>query len=131
MYLPPKAWVYKVPEYLSVECACLSELFVVAAILDRGKEYAAYAGKGFHFGDTVAVQGMGPIGCMMAAKARILGAGKIIALDNYGPKLELSKSFGVDITMNVSGMTDKESSRRSATRPRAWAPTSSSRRRAA
>ena len=108
MYLPPKAWVYKVPEYLSVECACLSELFVVAAILDRGKEYAAYAGKGFHFGDTVAVQGTGPIGCMMAAKARILGAGKVIALDNYGPKLELSKSFGVDVAINVSGMTDKE-----------------------
>jgi L-iditol 2-dehydrogenase len=108
LYLPPKAWVYKVPEYLTIEEATLSELFVVAAILDRGKEYAAYAGKGFHFGDTVVVQGMGAIGCMMAAKARMLGAGKVIALDNYAPKLDIAKSFGADITINVSGLTDKE-----------------------
>jgi L-iditol 2-dehydrogenase len=108
LYLPPKAWVYKVPEYLTIEEATLSELFVVAAILDRGKEYAAYAGKGFHFGDTVVVQGMGAIGCMMAAKARMLGAGKVIALDNYAPKLEIAKSFGADITINVSGLADKE-----------------------
>jgi len=62
MYLPPKAWICKVPEFLIVEEACLSELFVVSAILDRGKEFVAYAGKGFHFGDTVVVQGMGAIG---------------------------------------------------------------------
>jgi len=108
LYLPPKAWVYKVPEYLPVEYACLSELFVVAAILDRGKEYAAYGGKGFHFGDTVVVQGAGPIGILMAAKARILGAGKVIMLDNYEPKLELSKQFGVDIGIQVEGMSDAD-----------------------
>jgi threonine dehydrogenase-like Zn-dependent dehydrogenase len=108
MYLPPRAWVYKVPDYLSVECAALSELFVVTAILDRAKEYAAYAGKGFHFGDTVAVQGMGPIGILMAAKARMLGAGKVIALDNYVPKLELAKRFGADVTIDVSSLDDGE-----------------------
>jgi threonine dehydrogenase-like Zn-dependent dehydrogenase len=89
MYLPPKAWVYKVPEYLSVECACLSELFVVTAILDRAKEY-------------------GPIGILMAAKARMLGAGKIIALDNYVPKLEIAKRFGADVAIDVSSLDDKE-----------------------
>jgi threonine dehydrogenase-like Zn-dependent dehydrogenase len=108
MYLPPKAWTYKVPEYLSVECACLSELFVVTAILDRAKEFAAYAGKGFHFGDTVVVQGVGPIGIMMTAKARMLGAGKIIALDNYAPKLDLAKRFGADVTIDLSSLDDKQ-----------------------
>jgi len=108
MYLPPKAWVYKVPEYLSVEYSCLSELFVVTAILDRAKEYAAYAGKGFHFGDTVVVQGAGAIGMLMVAKARMLGAGKIIALDNFPKKLDLAKEFGVDLAINVSGMDDKD-----------------------
>ena len=108
MYLPPKAWVYKVPEYLSVEYACLTELFVVTALLDRAKEYAAYAGKGFHFGDTVVVQGVGAVGMMMVAKARLLGAGKIIALDESDMKLELSKQFGADMGINVKGLSDKE-----------------------
>jgi threonine dehydrogenase-like Zn-dependent dehydrogenase len=108
MYLPPNAWVYKVPEHMPVEYAALSELFVVAAILDRAKEYAAYAGKGFHFGETVVVQGGGPIGMMMVAKARMLGAGKIIALDNFSMKLEMAKEFGADVGINTSGLTDAE-----------------------
>ncbi len=108
MYLPPNAWIYKVPEYISVEIACLVELFVVAALLDRAKEYAAYGGKGFHFGDTVVIQGAGAIGMMMVAKARMLGAGKIIALDPMDMKLELSKEFGADLGINISKYTDEE-----------------------
>lgn len=108
MYLPPKAWVYKVPEYLTVEEACLSELFVVSAILDRAKEYSAYAGKGFHLGDTVVVQGMGAIGMMMVAKARILGANKIIALDTMDKKLDLAKKFGADMGINTKTLSDQE-----------------------
>jgi L-iditol 2-dehydrogenase len=108
MYLPPKAWVYKVPEHLPIEYAALSELFVVTAILDRAKEYAAYAGKGFHFGDTVVVQGVGPIGMMMIAKARILGAGRVIALDNFPMKLELAKQFGADEALCITDMSDPE-----------------------
>jgi threonine dehydrogenase-like Zn-dependent dehydrogenase len=108
MYLPPNAWVYKVPEDLSVEYACLTELFVVSALLDRAKEYSAYGGKGFHFGDTVVVQGAGPIGVLMIAKARILGAGKIIALDTMDMKLEMSKEFGADMGINVAGLSDDD-----------------------
>jgi threonine dehydrogenase-like Zn-dependent dehydrogenase len=108
MYLPPKAWVYKVPEYLSVELACLTELFVVSALLDRAKELAAYGGKGFHFGDTVVIQGAGAVGMMTVAKARLLGAGKIIALDTMDMKLEMAKEFGADIAINVSDLSDDE-----------------------
>lgn len=108
MYLPPKAWVYKVPEYVSVDLACLSELFVVSALLDRAKEYAAYGGKGFHFGDTVVVQGAGAVGMMMLVKARLLGAGKVIALDAFPKKLELAKEFGADLGINITGMSDKD-----------------------
>jgi L-iditol 2-dehydrogenase len=108
MYLPPKAWVYKVPEYIPVEYACMVELFVVSALLDRAKEFSAYGGKGFHFGDTVVVQGAGPIGMMMMVKARLLGAGKVIALDAMQQKLELAKEFGADIGINVADLSDAE-----------------------
>jgi threonine dehydrogenase-like Zn-dependent dehydrogenase len=108
MYLPPKAWVYKVPEYLPIEFACMSELFVVSALLDRAKEFAAYGGKGFHFGDTVVIQGAGPIGMMMMVKARMLGAGKVIALDAMDMKLELAKEFGADLGINIGSMSDSE-----------------------
>jgi L-iditol 2-dehydrogenase len=108
MYLPPKSWVYKVPEYIPVEYSCMSELFVVTAILDRAKEYAAYGGKGFHFGDTIVVQGSGPIGMLMVAKARMLGAGKIIALDTFDKKLALAEEFSADVTINVKDMDDDD-----------------------
>jgi threonine dehydrogenase-like Zn-dependent dehydrogenase len=108
MYLPPKAWVYKVPEYLPTEYACLVELFVVTALLDRAKEFSGYGGKGFHFGDTVVVQGAGPIGMMMAVKARLLGAGKIISLDTMDKKLDMAKEFGADIGINVGSMSDED-----------------------
>lgn len=108
MYIPPKAWVYKVPDYLSVEYACLSELFVVSALLDRAKDYSVYGGKGFQFGDTVVIQGTGAVGMMMVAKARLLGAGKIIALDGVDMKLEMAKEFGADIAINISKLSDEE-----------------------
>lgn len=108
MYLPQQAWVYRVPEYIPVEYACLAELFVVAALLDRAKELASYAGKGFHFGDSVVVQGVGPIGMMMIAKARMLGAGKIIAVDKFPDKLAIAAEFGADLGFNTAELTDAE-----------------------
>ncbi len=108
MYLPPKAWVYKVPEHLPVEYAALSELFVVAAILDRARELAAHGGKGFHSGDTVVIQGTGSIGIMMIAKARLLGAGKIVALDTSKMALAMAEEFGADVSIDVSAMSDDQ-----------------------
>ena len=108
MYLPPKAWVYRVPEHIPVEFACIVELFVVASLLDRGAELAALGGKGFHFGDTVVVQGAGAIGMMMVARARMLGAGKIIALDMTSTNADLAGDFGADMLIDVSGLSDAE-----------------------
>jgi L-iditol 2-dehydrogenase len=108
MYIPPKAWVYKVSEELTVEETALSEIFVVTALLDRAKMYSSVDARGFNFGDTVVMQGLGAIGMMMIAKARLLGAGKIIALDSIPVKLELAKEFGADISIDVSKYTDDQ-----------------------
>lgn len=109
MYLPPNAWIYKVPDYFPVELTALSELFVVTAILDRARELAAHGGKGFHSGDTVVIQGSGAIGMMAVAKARLLGAGKVIALDTSPMKLEMATElFEADSGIDVSQLADDE-----------------------
>jgi threonine dehydrogenase-like Zn-dependent dehydrogenase len=109
LYLPPKAWVYKVPEELTVEETALSEIFVVTALLDRAKMYSQVDGRGgFNFGDTVVIQGLGAVGMTMIAKARLLGAGKIIGLDTMEFKLQLAKEFGADLTIDISTLSDDE-----------------------
>ncbi len=108
LYLPPKAWVYKVPEESTVEEAALSEIFVVTSLLDRAKMYSQVDARGFNFGDTVVIQGLGAVGMMMIAKARLLGAGKIIALDSIPFKLNLAKEFGADLGIDVSKCSDDE-----------------------
>jgi L-iditol 2-dehydrogenase len=108
LYLPPKAWIYKVPEELTVEETALSEVFVVSSLLDRAKMYNQVEARGFGFGDTVVVQGLGAVGMCMVAKARLLGAGKIIGLDSRQFKLNMAKEFGADMTIDVSRYTDDE-----------------------
>jgi L-iditol 2-dehydrogenase len=108
LYLPPKAWIYKVPKELNVEETALSEIFVVTSLLDRAKMYSQVDARGFSFGDTVVIQGLGAVGMTMIAKARLLGAGKIIALDTISSKLKLAKEFGADLTIDVSKLSDDE-----------------------
>jgi len=41
------------------------------------------------------------------AKARMLGAGKVIALDTFDKKLDMAMEFGADVTFNVGKMDDQ------------------------
>jgi L-iditol 2-dehydrogenase len=41
-------------------------------------------------------------------KARLLGCGKLIAIDRLGSRLELAKKFGATLTINASETTEKE-----------------------
>lgn len=108
MFVPPKAWVYKIPEEMPDGLAALTELFVVASTLDRAKEFSRIEARGFGFADTVTIQGAGAIGCMHVAKARMLGAGQIIILDESDRKLELAKEFGADVTINIKNVPHEE-----------------------
>jgi threonine dehydrogenase-like Zn-dependent dehydrogenase len=45
-------------------------------------------------GDTVAVWGAGPVGLFTMRSAWMLGAGRVIAIDNVPERLELARSFG-------------------------------------
>jgi len=107
MYVPPKAWVYKVPEEIPDEFGALAEIFVVTAILDRAKEFSRLEARGFGFADTVVIQGGGAMGLMHIAKAKMLGAGTIILVDPSQKKLDIAKEFGADYGINTS-TTDKK-----------------------
>jgi len=53
-------------------------------------------------GEDVLISGAGPIGLMSIAVARHSGARFIVVTDVSEPRLELAKSMGVDIALNVS-----------------------------
>jgi len=48
-------------------------------------------------GDTVAVFGCGPVGLFAIASAKLLGAGRILAVDSVASRLELARSQGAEV----------------------------------
>jgi len=60
------------------------------------------------FGESVAVVGVGPLGLCHLLKARLLGAARLIAIDNYDSRLELARSFGASLTINATKTTQSE-----------------------
>lgn len=107
-YIVPGTHVFKVPDELSDECACLTELMSVTWNVDKAKEYYSFSGDGFAVNDTVVVQGVGPLGMTHMIKAGILGAGKLIAIDTSDWKLDMAKEFGAQLTLNAANTTAEE-----------------------
>ena len=101
LYAMPGVFLYKVPEGIGPEIAVLTELFAVSYAVDRAKEAYSLANEGFSAGDTVVVQGIGPMGLFCLIKARILGAGEIIAIDRSDYRLEMARTFSADHTLNL------------------------------
>jgi threonine dehydrogenase-like Zn-dependent dehydrogenase len=62
---------------------------------------------GNRFGGSVAVLGVGPLGMCHLIKAKLLGAGKLIASDLFPSRLRMAEAFGADLTLHV-GNTDAE-----------------------
>lgn len=104
LYVRPDAFVYKVPDSLDAELAVMTELMAVTFNLDKAKEFSAMDGEGFGAGASITVQGVGPMGLLHVFKARVMGAGDIIALDRSDFRLEIARRFGADHTINVSGL---------------------------
>ena len=100
LYLRPRTPVFKVPESLPTEVAVLTELFAVTHSLDLAA--AMPRPGGFREGDTVAIVGAGPVGIVHAAKARIMGASVVIAVDPFGPRLDLTRALGATHTLTAN-----------------------------
>jgi threonine dehydrogenase-like Zn-dependent dehydrogenase len=59
-------------------------------------------------GETVVVQGVGPLGCFMAALARDCGATQIVAIDVADARLALAKRLGTTHTLSAAATTPEE-----------------------
>ncbi|MGQ9631845.1 MAG: zinc-binding dehydrogenase [bacterium] len=108
IYISPDVFVFKVPDGLPVESAVLTELMAVTYNLDKIRQFSSLDSEGFFFGCSVVIQGVGPMGICHLIKARMLGAGEIIAIDKSDFRLNLAKEFGASSVININNTTKEE-----------------------
>jgi len=102
LYVLPGSFVVRVPEDLPSEIAVLTEIMAVTAGLDRAKQISAFPNESFRFDDTVVVLGAGPLGICFVMKARMLGAGTVIAVDLSDYRLDFARRLGADHALNAA-----------------------------
>ena len=100
LYLRPGTPVFKVPDGLPTNVAVLTELFAVTHSLELVAKMPRPGG--FRPGDTVAIVGTGPVGIVHVAKAALMGASRVIAIDPFGPRLALATELGATDTLVAS-----------------------------
>jgi threonine dehydrogenase-like Zn-dependent dehydrogenase len=103
MYLLPGTPIFRVPDGLPDELAVLTEVMSVT----HGVETARRIG-GFEFGESVVVYGVGPLGLCHLVKSRLLGCGKLIAIDLFRSRLELASLLGATLTLDASVLDPEE-----------------------
>jgi threonine dehydrogenase-like Zn-dependent dehydrogenase len=108
LYVLPGSFLVKVPDELPSEIAVLTEIFAVSVGLDRAKQMSAFPSESFRFDDTVVVLGVGPLGMCFLMKARMLGAGTIIAIDLSDYRLDFAKRLGADHVINADRTSKEE-----------------------
>jgi len=108
LYVVPGSFLVKVPEDLPSEVAVLTEIFAVTVGLDRAKQMSSFPSDSFRFDDTVVVLGVGPLGMCFMIKARMLGAGTVIAIDKSEFRLNFAKRLGADGAINAASISKAE-----------------------
>ena len=108
IYILPGSFLVKVPDDLPTEVAVLTEILAVSVGLDRAKQMSAFPNESFRFDDTVVVLGVGPLGMCFLMKARMLGAGTIIAVDLSEYRLNFAKRLGADHVIHAGKMSRAE-----------------------
>jgi L-iditol 2-dehydrogenase len=108
LYVVPGSFLVKVPDDLPSEIAVLTEIMAVTVGLDRAKQISAFPSESFRFDDTVVVLGAGPLGMCFVMKARMLGAGTIIAIDLSDYRLGFARKLGADHMINASKISEMD-----------------------
>ncbi len=99
----PGTKIYRVPDDMPLRLATLAEpLTSCVRALARAQRIGA-----FRVGDTVVIQGSGPIGVLAIAAAQEMGAGRVIAVGGAEePRLALCRRFGAEATIDIDGLPD-------------------------
>lgn len=106
MYLLPRTPLFRVPDAVPDEAACITEVMAVTHGIERaGQVLASYGGNPAGF--SVAVLGLGPLGLCHLVKARLMGAGLVVASDILPERLGHAAPFGVDLALDA-GATDAQ-----------------------
>ena len=100
-YIMPGTGILKLPDELKDEEATPLNCGVATMV-------AMVEAAEIDLGDCVVVQGLGLLGLYGCAIARARGARRVIGIDSVPARLELAKSFGADITLDVSSMPEPE-----------------------
>ncbi|MFL5056615.1 MAG: zinc-binding dehydrogenase, partial [Microvirga sp.] len=98
----PGTKIYKLPDDMPLRLGALAEPLTSCI---RAFNRATRAG-GFRWGDTVVVQGSGPIGILAVAAAQEMGAGRVICVGApEEPRLKLARKFGAEATVDIEAVT--------------------------
>ena len=102
--LPPEAAYYRLPDDMDVELGALVEpLSVGMHAFERSMQPGLpHIREGFGIGQSVAVQGAGPVGLFAICSANAAGADQIIAIDALDSRLELATEFGATDVVNLT-----------------------------
>src|SRR5260221_6823513 len=101
----PGTKVYKLPDDMPLRLGALSEPLTSCI---RAFNRATRAG-GFTWGDTVVIQGSGPIGILAVAAAQEMRAGRVISVRAPAmPPLKLARKVGAQRTVNIEDVTTPE-----------------------
>jgi L-iditol 2-dehydrogenase len=94
-YLFPRTSLFKLPDHLPVEALVASGC--AAPTMIHAAEKA-----NIRVGDTVVIQGSGPVGMFGLVVARESGAGKVIVVGGPKERLRMAQRWGADATIDIS-----------------------------
>ena len=103
MYLLPGTPLFRVPDALPDELAVLTEVMAVTHGVETARRVSGVA-----FGETVVVYGVGPLGLCHLVKSRLVGCGKLVAIDRFPSRLETAGELGATLTLNATELDDDE-----------------------
>ena len=99
----PATKIYRLPDDLSPMAGSLTEpLACCIRALNRAVEVG-----GFRAGDSVVIQGSGPIGLLTLVAARQMGAGRVVVIGApEEPRLAICREFGAAATVSIEDLAD-------------------------
>lgn len=97
IYLKPGVRVLRLPEGLGADDVIGGGCGLVTG-------FAAVERSGLAMGDTVVVQGTGPVGLAAAAFAALRGAGHVMAVGAPDERLVLARALGADETLSIASL---------------------------